>query len=168
MLRESESRPVHIFPRTKRKSIQVKEFNREITYPTICLIFGLLGAFLILSGCATKSVHRHIPTSLTDTSTSSRCKIVGKSVGKYSSVVVRKDCLRKGLTEVTILLHGVKRVEGQSREKKMRVAQMGVIEATKSVIKILGFRPSLSALAITKYKGIPCYVFAVVGIAPTD
>ena len=50
----------------------------------------------------------------------------------------------------------------------MRVSQIGVIEATKSVIKILGFRPSLSALVITKYKGIPCYVFAVVGVAPTD
>ena len=146
----------------------MRKFYKIVTITHIILIFGLLITLLILSGCANHSAHKTIPTSLTDTSASSRCKMVGKKVGVYSSVVVRKDCLKKGLTEITIFLHGVKRIEGQSRIKVMRVAQMGVIEATKEVIKILGFRPSLSPMAITKVKGIPCYVFAVVGIAPTD
>lgn len=146
----------------------MKEFNKEITFPTLGLLMGLLGAFFILSGCAHHSAHKTIPTSLTDTSASTRCKVVGKKVGIYSSVIVRKDCLKKGLTEITIFLHGIKRVEGKSERIVLQTAQMGVIEATKEVIKILGFRPTLSALAITKYKGIPCYVFAVVGVAPTD
>ena len=139
---------------------------KEITLTRAIIDIGLLITLLTISGCASHSAHKKIPTGLTDTSASLRCKVVGKKVGIYASIVVRKDCLKKGLTEITIFLHGVKKVEGQSRIKVMRVAQMGVIEATKEVIKILGFRPKLAPMAITKYKGMPCYVFAVVGIAP--
>lgn len=91
-----------------------------------------------------------------------QCKTVGKKVGKYSSVMVRRNCLKKGRSEVVILLHAVKFAP---MKDKLTVAKKGIEESARLMLSILEFKPKLAAMAITTVNGIPCYVFLITGSA---
>ena len=85
-------------------------------------------------------------------------------MGSYATVVIRRGCLKRRVIDITILLQGVK--DSDSKKVQMENANKGIGEATQMMIRILGFRPKLAAMVITRVKGIPCYVFIVTGEAP--
>lgn len=118
---------------------------------SLILLVGLLG------GCSYAHSHKSVAKSIIK---SSRCRTLDKKVGKYSSVMIRKDCLKVGQVEVVILLHAVART---SADRKMVVAKKGVEESTRMLVEMLGYRPKLSTMAITRVRSIPCYVFLILG-----
>lgn len=145
----------------------MREFHREITIPSLVLILGLMGAFTLLGGCTTVPSNK-IPTVVKSMKQDlSRCKIVGKSVDKYSTVLVRKDCLRPGVTEVTIVLHVHKDKYFKSLRRKelLKMATKGMEEAYHSMIRLLGFKPKLASMGIVRMGNVPCYLFVVIGVS---
>ncbi len=147
----------------------MNRFHQEITIPCMVMIVALLEAFALLSGCA--AVHKHEPTvpgpDRFEQMNASRCKIVGKKKGLYSTVLVRKDCLRQGVTEVTIILHvhKDKYFKSLSRKNLLKIAVKGMEESYHSMVKILGFKPKLASMGIVRMGNVPCYLFIVTGIS---
>ncbi len=131
------------------------------------MIVGLMAAFTLLSGCSLHEAHPSVaPRKIysAEKKLVSRCKIVGKKVGKYTTVLIRRNCLRAGKTEVVVWFHALKSTH--SKDEVIKVVQLGTEEATKAMIKVLGFKPALALLPIPKVKGYFSYVFLVVGVSP--
>lgn len=122
--------------------------------------FLILLSVLFIGGC---SAHTHKPSTSKNEvvkSFSSRCKIVGKKKGKYTTVLVRRGCLRKGRTTIVVWFHAIK--PGVDKRTAVRLVKLGVEEATKEFISILGYTPKLALLPVPVVRGYFSYTFIVV------
>lgn len=136
-------------------------FHKEITIPCLVLVLGLMAGFTLLGGC---SAHSHKVASAQKVDPSlSRCKTVGKKIGKHVTVLIRKDCLRAGKSEVVVWFHTLKST--MTQEQAVEEVKLGTVEATEAMISILGFKPALALLPVPKVKGYFCYTFLVTGVA---
>lgn len=139
----------------------MKKFHREITFPCMVLVIGLMAAFTILGGCSVEHSHK-TSTLVKKTTSQPRCKKLGFTKGRWANVAVRRCMFEKRVTEVTIWLHGVN--PNDTKENQLKAASMGIKESTVMMIRILGFKPKLAAMSISRIYGRPCYVFFVIGV----
>ena len=138
-------------------------FHKEITIPCLVLVLGLMAGFTLLGGCSAAHSHKS-PTVVKKVDPSlSRCKTVGKKIGKHVTVLIRKDCLRAGKSEVVVWFHTLKST--MTQEQAVEEVKLGTVEATEAMISILGFKPALALLPVPKVKGYFCYTFLVTGVA---
>ncbi len=152
-------------------------FHKEVTLPAFFIGLALfVGLFLFtLVGCGPELLWRdtkHPPTRVSPPvkeikpqvqKVKSRCRVVGKRIGKYASVVVRRNCFKNGLTEVIVFFPGLKYITDPEKQR-FEIIFYGLDEAAQAILSILKFKPKLTTLIITRVDGIPCYIFAVVGI----
>lgn len=121
----------------------------------ILFIILMMGFLVLGEGCG-KNLSGPRKSTLakkqTDWKPGPRCKILGAVRGKYMDMTIMQNCLRNGFTTVTFYIHDV-RNEGKEAIK----------EAVQAMLHVLGFRPKLAPLVITKIKGKPVLIFIMLG-----
>lgn len=133
----------------------MRDFNREITFPTIALLLGLAGAFLLLSACGTPHHPKPSSPKAPKFSVSKRCRTIGTAAGQYVTMAAQRNCLKNGVTTVAIMVLYPK------QDKPTEIAE----ETVKLLITMLGFKPKLALLTMGRAKGKPFYIFIVTGEA---
>lgn len=112
-----------------------------------------------LTGCAPHAkVHTHTAKKTTVAKKTwkpgPRCRIIGKAATKNIGVIVERNCMKNGVTTVTMMV--------LNKAKKGAIAAK---DGVTLVTRILGFKPKLAVLFYGNAKGHPFFLCAVIGIA---
>ena len=115
--------------------------NFVITLLTLIMLMG--------AGC-THQVHQ-APLAPRLTSKPSRCVTIGKAATSNVVVMVERNCLKNGVTTVSILV------------LKPKNKKLAAKEGAQLILRILKFRPKLAILFYGKTKGMPFFLTVVTG-----
>lgn len=115
----------------------------------------LLILSMLMMGCNFSN-----PAKKTTPPTNPYCKKVGKKKGKYTTVLIRRGCLKRGRTTIVVWFHSIK--PGMGRNQATILVKKGIEESVKTIINILGYRPKLAFLPVPKVRGYFSYTFIVV------
>lgn len=133
----------------------MKTFHQEVSLPLVAVLMAIIMALMLLgSACAMKHDSTTIETAQKkEWRAHARCRTLGKRTGDYATVLIQKNCLKNGVTTVSVLVTNVYQKGAAAAE-----------ETYKFIMEVLKFKPKMEVLVVSKHQKMPFMVFIVTGV----
>lgn len=132
----------------------MKTFHQEVSLPLMAVLMAIIFALMLLgSACSVHTAPTIESAQKKGWKAHPRCRTLGKRTGDYATVLIQRNCLRNGVTTVSVLVTNVYQKGAAAAE-----------ETYKFILEVLKFKPKLEVLVVSKHQKMPFMVFIVTGV----